>query len=200
MDRVYEDPCIGEEAGAISPYWPSTERMNFHDMGLGDTASVNETVEGTDTTPWNASGNVTLERCMSCISKLGAMSRSSTAALTPGAKHFSPAWTMEAVSEAPQKEQAPSENLRPFEVRPGVTNKTEDVCRCAERPPRRPPKPTRLELNLGRKPPMPLPTHVCSCTHAPILDESKTSKVGPYENYDVPKVPSAEVCFVIYTQ
>lgn len=35
-----------------------------------------------------------LGRCASCISKLGAMSRSSTAANTPGAG-FSPAWVMD---------------------------------------------------------------------------------------------------------
>ncbi|XP_053610993.1 uncharacterized protein LOC128675548 [Plodia interpunctella] len=182
-DRLYQD-ASGQDAGAISPYWPSAERTIFQDHGLADTASVNETVEGTDTATWNASGNVTLERCMSCISKLGAMSRSSTAALTPGAKHFSPAWTMDAVSETTQPEQACSSEPRPAE------DKTEELCRCVP-PPDRPPKPTRLELNLTKKPPMPPPMKTCQCVHTPAVD-SRT-KIGPYENYDVPKLASTEV-------
>lgn len=36
-----------------------------------------------------------MERCASCISKLGAVSRSSTAVITPNSS-FLPAWTMEA--------------------------------------------------------------------------------------------------------
>ncbi|XP_026748648.2 uncharacterized protein LOC113509510 [Galleria mellonella] len=192
MDRLYEDPCIGEEAGAISPYWPSTERTHFQDMGLGDTASVNEAVEGTDTTPWNMTGNVTLERCMSCISKLGALSRSSTAALTPGAKHFNPAWTMEAVNETPHVETVAVEIPQSCDEYSNIINKTEELCHC-DVPPHRPPKPTRLDLNLNKKPPMPLPLQTCSCSHVVCIEESKSSKIGPYENYDVPKVPSAEV-------
>ncbi|CAG9789032.1 unnamed protein product [Diatraea saccharalis] len=191
--RLYEDPCIGEEVGAISPYWPSTERTNFQDLGLADTASVNETIEGTDTAPWNGTGNVSLERCMSCISKLGALSRSSTAALTPGAKHFSPAWTMEAVPETPRKDSLPKENTQSCDINFKKSNKTEELCRCLDRPPDRPPKPTRLELNFVNKPPKTLPIQTCSCAHIEIIEESKFTKIGPYENYDVPRLPSSEV-------
>lgn len=194
--RLYEDPCTGEEAGAISPYWPSAERTNFQDLGLADTASVNETVEGTETSAWNGNSNVTLERCMSCISKLGALSRSSTAALTPGAKHFTPSWTMEAVHETPHKDPLPIENSQSCDIISSKTNKTEELCRCSDRPPDRPPKPTRLELNLASKPPMPLPAQTCSCARVLTIEENKSSKVGPYENYDVPKLPSAEVIFL----
>ncbi|CAB3230342.1 unnamed protein product [Arctia plantaginis] len=180
--RHYDEACGGEDNGAISPYWPSTERNQFPDMGLGDTASVHEGDSG-DATAWgNGVGNVTLERCMSCISKLGAMSRSSTAALTPGAKHFNPAWTMEPVHESVPDTVTHSDSL------PSADDKTE-VCRCDEppnRPPDRPPKPTRLDLNLNSRP------MTCSCPHtAPA--EDKSSRVGPYDNYDVPKLPSAEV-------
>ncbi|KAM3955473.1 LOW QUALITY PROTEIN: uncharacterized protein ACR2FA_010621 [Aphomia sociella] len=192
MDRLYEDACTADEAGAISPYWPSAERTHFQDMGLGDTASVNEAVDGTDTTPWNMTGNVTLERCMSCISKLGALSRSSTAALTPGAKHFNPAWTMEAVNESPHREPVTTDNSKSCDEHSNVINKTEELCYC-DVPPHRPPKPTRLDLNLSKKPPMPPPVQTCSCSHVVAVEENKSSKIGPYENYDVPKVPSAEV-------
>ncbi|XP_049702719.2 uncharacterized protein LOC110379596 [Helicoverpa armigera] len=175
----------GEEAGAISPYWPSAERMHFQDMGHGDTASVNETVE--ETAAWGGVSNVTLERCMSCISKLGALSRSSTAALTPGAKHFNPAWTMEPVHETLPTET--KELTQHCDIVPSATDKTEDVCRCpgrGDRPPERPPKPTRLELNLSRKPVPP-----CRCSHS--VPDDKPSRVGPYENYDVPKLSYQEV-------
>lgn len=130
------------------------------EAGAGDAASV----RGLEA----AWGGAALERCMSCMSKLGAMSRSSTAATTPGASMlgaalgaatpgptmpaaaaFSPAWTMDAPA-------AP--------------------CRCAAAPPR-PPKPEPLACACGSK--------------ARTADAG--SKIGPYENYDVPKVPSAEV-------
>lgn len=190
--RLYEDPCIGEEAGAVSPYWPSAERTDFPDMGLGDTASVNETVDGTDMAPWNGNGNVMLERCMSCISKLGALSRSSTAALTPGAKHFSPAWTMEAVDET--HTEAIVHDTGGSNTLSDTNKNSEEVCRCSlERPPERPPKPVRLELQLTRKPPMPLPVRSFSHSHLASIGENNPTSVGPYENYDVPKIPSAEV-------
>ncbi|XP_034835002.1 uncharacterized protein [Maniola hyperantus] len=189
--RLYEDPCMGDEAGLVSPYWPSAERTHqFQDMGLGDTASVNETIDGTDMAPWSGNGNVMLERCMSCISKLGALSRSSTAALTPGAKPFSPAWTMEAVGETHNATVTVSSNG------PLVSKKSEEVCRCApERPgpPERPPKPVRLELNLTRKPPMPLPVRSFSHSHLASIGEHNATSIGPYDNYDVPKILSAEV-------
>ncbi|CAH2044351.1 unnamed protein product, partial [Iphiclides podalirius] len=114
--RLYEDPCV-EEPGDISPYWLSAEHAHFQDMGLGDTVSVNETVEGADGAPWHGTNSVMLERCMSCISKLGALSRSSTAALTPGAKHFSPAWTMEALNENLHSDNVTSDSAKSCEKR-----------------------------------------------------------------------------------
>ncbi|CAK1587349.1 unnamed protein product [Parnassius mnemosyne] len=193
--RIYEDPCI-EESGAISPYWPSAERTNFQDMGLGDTVSVNETVEGMGAAPWNGTSSVMIERCMSCISKLGALSRSSTAALTPGAKHFSPAWTMEELSENLQSNNGLKSDTKSCEALPIVNtieNKTEEICRCTDKPPIRPPKPTKLELNLNKVPTIPMASRSRSYSHLSTLAEAKAIKVGPYENYDVPKVPSAEV-------
>ncbi|CAK1555475.1 unnamed protein product [Leptosia nina] len=189
--RLYEDPCLGAETGAISPYWPSTERTHFDDMGLGDTASVNETIDGSESAPWNGNGNVMLERCMSCMSKLGALSRSSTAALTPGAKHFNPAWTMEEIEE-PRPE-----NIQNAEqAAPDVSHKSkaDSVCRCAiEKLPERPPKPNRLDLKLAKKPPLPVPVRSFSHAYLSSIQENSSPKIGPYENYDVPKIPSAEV-------
>lgn len=109
----------------------------------------------------------TLQRCRSCMSKLGAMSRSSTAA-TP-ADLFSPAWTIEPVAGA------------------------DPPCPCRPAP-ARPPKPPHLQP--GREPaallPGPTPTRSCSCSRLAARDDAVSAKVGPYENYDVPK-PSTEV-------
>uniref|UniRef100_A0A182J3F2 Uncharacterized protein n=1 Tax=Anopheles atroparvus TaxID=41427 RepID=A0A182J3F2_ANOAO len=79
-------------------YWPSTESRDLDsNYGCGDTASVSEchdSINDLDSFPRNAVAN--LERCMSCISKLGApsMSRSSTVTGTPGAVAPLPAWHM----------------------------------------------------------------------------------------------------------
>uniref|UniRef100_A0A182K990 IRS-type PTB domain-containing protein n=1 Tax=Anopheles christyi TaxID=43041 RepID=A0A182K990_9DIPT len=79
-------------------YWPSTESRDLDsNYGCGDTASVSEchdSINDLDSFPRNTVAN--LERCMSCISKLGApsMSRSSTITGTPGAVAPLPAWHM----------------------------------------------------------------------------------------------------------
>lgn len=147
--------------------WTSSERD-------GDAASL----RAAPLTPWD--GGVTLERCVSCISKLGMLSRSSTVALTPGAKNFSPAWTMEALSEAAAVDTAPH----------GDAN-----CDKAEAPeeqaPVRPPRPACLvPIPIG-KVPIPLPTPSCICNSIP--ERPARVGVGPYENYDVPRIPCTEV-------
>uniref|UniRef100_A0A4Y0BIY0 Uncharacterized protein n=1 Tax=Anopheles funestus TaxID=62324 RepID=A0A4Y0BIY0_ANOFN len=79
-------------------YWPSTESRDLDsNYGCGDTASVSEchdSINDLDSFPRGTVAN--LERCMSCISKLGApsMSRSSTITGTPGAVAPLPAWHM----------------------------------------------------------------------------------------------------------
>ncbi|XP_050095284.1 uncharacterized protein LOC126577588 isoform X1 [Anopheles aquasalis] len=79
-------------------YWPSTESRDLDsNYGCGDTVSVSEVhdcINDLDSFPRSTVAN--LERCMSCISKLGApsMSRSSTVTGTPGAVAPLPAWHM----------------------------------------------------------------------------------------------------------
>ncbi|KPI99723.1 Protein Dok-7 [Papilio xuthus] len=187
--RLYEEPCA-EDAGAVSPYWPSAERTHYQDMGLGDTVSVSD-AEGTGcgSGAGSAWGGAQLQRCRSCMCKLGAMSRSSTAALTPGAKHFSPAWTMDALNENiqsynVQNDNGVGDNIESCEALP-VVNKTEEVCRCSDTPPRRPAKQTELVLDVSSAP-------RCARSRSHSQLSAFTEKIGPYENYDVPKVPSAE--------
>ncbi|XP_045537299.1 uncharacterized protein LOC106714362 [Papilio machaon] len=198
--RLYEDPCA-EEAGAVSPYWSSAERTHFQDMGLGDTASVCE-AEGTRCggDAGGAWGGAQLQRCRSCMCKLGALSRSSTAALTPGAKHFSPAWTMDALNENIQNFNVQNDtgtgySIENCEALP-VVSMSEEVCRCSDTPPRRPAKPTELELAVSSAhAPHPAPRCARSRSHSQLsaFTEYGSTKIGPYENYDVPKVPSAEI-------
>uniref|UniRef100_A0A1B6CQJ2 Uncharacterized protein n=2 Tax=Clastoptera arizonana TaxID=38151 RepID=A0A1B6CQJ2_9HEMI len=73
--------------------WPSSETRP-DSCDYGDTASVGEFPDNhiQECGVWTNENS--LERCASCISKLGALSRSSTTANTPGTG-FMPAWTIE---------------------------------------------------------------------------------------------------------
>lgn len=84
-----------------------------------------------------------------------------------------------------------TEYLTPRAIRKNL----EIRCQCQERPPQRPPKPNRLP----KKPPipLPLPSKDCSCKVSVETSQLDNSKVGPYENYDVPKISHREVMFLI---
>nr|CAD7199644.1 unnamed protein product [Timema douglasi] len=108
-------PCRSR-GDAGSPFWSSVESTSHHhtdldsNYGCGDTASVSDILEQHHHHPepvWPENGAIerrvgptSLERCASCIGKLGgpSMSRSSTATTTntPNTP-FSPAWTMDSV-------------------------------------------------------------------------------------------------------
>lgn len=179
---LYEENFFGEECGGASTFWPSDERRGYDEQDYR-----NDTEIGSNP-PWRNADHVTLERCNNCLTKLGAMSRSSTVAITPGTQ-FNPAWTMEAVPESSSDNSSNStEYLTPRAIRKAL-----ESCQCKDKPPDRPPKPTHLEQ---RKPPAPLPPHICTC----INDKKPVNnpKVGPYENYDVPKTTHAEVSILFY--
>ncbi|XP_037301219.1 uncharacterized protein LOC119191415, partial [Manduca sexta] len=91
---LYEENFFGEDCGGSSSYWPSDERRNYdnNDFRCSTEMDIGKP-------PWSGADHVTLERCYNCLTKLGAISRSSTVALTPGTT-FNPAWTMEAVPES----------------------------------------------------------------------------------------------------
>uniref|UniRef100_A0A8D8QZ40 Protein Dok-7 n=1 Tax=Cacopsylla melanoneura TaxID=428564 RepID=A0A8D8QZ40_9HEMI len=91
---------LSDMNGGEDSIWPSTEtRPPTSDYG--DTTSVTDYGgHGHNMGDCSWIGESSLERCVSCISKLGAgnlgMSRSSTAAGTPATPSpFTPAWTME---------------------------------------------------------------------------------------------------------
>ncbi|XP_055594369.1 uncharacterized protein LOC129745368 [Uranotaenia lowii] len=203
-------------------YWPSTESRDLDsNYGCGDTASVSEghdSINDMDSFPRNTMAN--LERCMSCISKLGApsMSRSSTVTGTPGAVAPSPAWhtltehnnhinqshisktpALDRMSlcshgssnnseySIPRQTTAPSQPGGPeswYEKVPATQltcmhNRPTSPCQCC--PPGRPPKPKEIPLHITA----PLHSAILSCK------SPQNSHVGPYENYDIPKIPIA---------
>lgn len=76
---------------------------------------------------------------------------------------------------------------------PRAIRKTLDACQCQDRPPERPPKPAYLDQ---KKPPAPLPANICPCSK---IDNHAINnpKVGPYENYDIPKTTHVEVSIIL---
>lgn len=137
--------------------------------------------------PWSGADHITLERCNNCLTKLGGITRSSTVALN-AAGHFNPEWTMEAVPESCSDN---SSNSAEYLAQNSRRNQDKCKCKCSlkDEPPQRPPKPAQYDK---KKPPAPLPSQGCSC-NANDNFPSTNPKVGPYENYDIPKVAHSEV-------
>nr|XP_026487991.1 uncharacterized protein LOC113394785 [Vanessa tameamea] len=174
---LYEENYFGEDCGDISPYWPSAEKRGYDENEYRPDTEIGVKPL------WNDADHITLERCNNCLTKLGVVSRSSTVALNAGSQ-FNPAWTMEAVPESCSDNSSNStEYLTPKTIR-------KDTCHCKEKPPLRPPKPAHFDQ---KKPPAPLPPQGCSCAMNDNFSSSNNPKVGPYENYDVPKTSYAEV-------
>ncbi|CAH2086614.1 unnamed protein product [Euphydryas editha] len=168
---LYEENYFGEDCGDISPYWPSAEKRGYDDTEYKPDTGIDAKP------PWSGADHVTLERCNNCLTKLGGVSRTSTVALNTGT-NFNPAWTMEAVPESCSDNSSNStEYHTPKSIR-------KDPCQCKEKPPQRPPKPAHFDQ---KKPPAPLPSQGCSCHSNENFYPISNPKVGPYENYDVPK-------------
>ncbi|CAH2244027.1 jg20749 [Pararge aegeria aegeria] len=176
---LYEENYFGEDCGEISPFWPSAERRGF------DEAEYRPETEMSVKPPWSGADHVTLERCNNCLTKLGGLTRSSTVALNTGG-HFNPEWTMEAVPESSSDN---SSNSTEF-CKPNPMRRNQDTCQCKDQPPQRPPKPVQYDK---KKPPAPLPHQGCNCSSNDNFNPNTNPKVGPYENYDVPKVTHSEV-------
>lgn len=132
---------------------------------------------------WDDINQITLERCSNCMMKIGNNSRTCTVSVTPT---FNPAWKMDTVPDSccSGNSSNSAEYLDPL-------RRDDDLCHCSDKPPLRPPKPYHLE---PKKPPEPLPDNPCACA-ANVNDQSSgnNDKVGPYEDYDVPKIMHSEV-------
>ncbi|GAB0098018.1 uncharacterized protein DMENIID0001_137080 [Sergentomyia squamirostris] len=195
-----ENSCM---CSSRTSFWPSQESRDIDcNYGCGDTVSVSEAHDVMGDGEMYAGRNTVanIERCMSCISKLGApsMSRSSTAAGTPG---LAPplSWTITECHPCPQSQQnlAPTskghDRMSLCSSHTGSSSNSEysvprstlgETCRCdrtlrtnkavspcSQCGPPRPPKPKTLQT-----------TSICSPTG---------NCIGPYENYDVPRTPIA---------
>ncbi|RZF36804.1 hypothetical protein LSTR_LSTR014001, partial [Laodelphax striatellus] len=156
------------DSSEMTTVWPSAETSCGD---YGDTTSVaefNDKMDGRMGGAWAGVGNDgrSLERCMSCISKLGALSRSSTGCVTantpsaaapPPSSCFTPAWTMDAPGPTGQVncQQNPQEISSANCDEYSVPNPLNDENRLPPAscqfcplplgaPPSRPPKPSQL--------------------------------------------------------
>ncbi|VVD00296.1 unnamed protein product [Leptidea sinapis] len=168
---LYEENYFGEDCGESSNFWPSNEKRSSGEHEMKEDFNV------VPKAPWDGADHVTLERCSNCLSKFGAVSRSSTIAISPE-NTFNPEWKMENATEPQFNDLSNGSEY----LNPQMLNKQES-CNCHEYPPDRPPKPTQFDV---KKPPAPLPptSYYSKENKKPY---SFNTKVGPYENYDVPK-------------
>ncbi|XP_024086265.1 uncharacterized protein LOC106668392 [Cimex lectularius] len=211
MDCQSVCPSVCPDGSSI---WPSSEtRTDVSD--LGDTASVGDFHDHKpqECGGWNIDRGI--GRCASCISKLGAMSRSSTAANTPGGAGLNPAWVMDSASHGGRSSVVNCSAMSVSSHDSGSDYSVPRVppndcwsfrgtspCEC-EYPPTRPPKPAEPSKGLNisnnqrhtKKPPMPLPNQTYgnydvpkTIFPQPIQEEECTPRINPSEeHYDTPK-------------
>ncbi|XP_017885434.1 uncharacterized protein LOC108628190 [Ceratina calcarata] len=211
---TYEEQCDSCK-NESSPYWSSAEsrqQAEFdRDYSSRDTVSVSELPDQPG--EWRScsltrQGTPALERCASCISKLGTVSKSSTLATTTGSIS-SPAGTMNNIgchlqprtldrlslssysSSSHDSDYSSSQQVAECQCSKNSQQQS-SVQRASPSPsslPPRPPKPSQTTATKKlKKPPMPLPTEQ-ACVHSrkQLIARNTTVVAGPYENYDVPK-------------
>ena len=219
---TYEEPCDSCK-NESSPYWSSTESRQQteldRDYSSRDTISVTELPDQPG--EWRScsltrQGKSALERCASCISKLGTVSKSSTLATTTGASSISsPAGTMNNLGCHLQPRTLDRLSLSSYSSSSHDSDysgsQQQIECHCSQtkpsQPPQasvqraspspsalppRPPKPSQsTATKKAKKPPMPLPSEQI-CVHSRkqqlvARSPSGAAAAGPYENYDIPK-------------
>lgn len=206
------DSCKNES----SPYWSSAESRQQTDLdsdyGCRDTVSISELNDQPG--EWRScsimqQNNSALERCSSCISKLGTLSKSSTSGTNSGTAQSSSPAPLVGCQQLPRafdRLSLSSYSSSSHESDYSVSQQAECHCvsskisqnqfsQSSQTPkqivsPPRPPKPHSSCNERAKKPPMPLPLPEHSCTCPPKLSNVQNSSAtftGPYENYDVPK-------------
>ncbi|XP_066595104.1 serine-rich adhesin for platelets-like [Prorops nasuta] len=212
------DSCKNES----STYWSSTESSRQQteldvDYSCRDTVSVSEVPD--QSADWRScsltrQGTMGLERCASCIGKLGTASKSSTLAVTNNASHANSTAAVNNLgcnhpprafdrlslssyssSNSHDSDYSGSQQLDYHCTQKNAQNQATAAQRTSSSPantlPPRPPKPSSSNSSLARKckkPPMPLPAEQTGVTAAHKQIQVRTSSlVGPYENYDVPR-------------
>ncbi|XP_003699879.2 uncharacterized protein LOC100879173 [Megachile rotundata] len=213
---TYEEQCDSCK-NESSPYWSSAESSQQteldRDYSSRDTVSVSELPDQPG--EWRScsltrQGTSALERCASCISKLGTVSKSSTLVTAMGASSVSsPAGTINNLGCHLQPRTLDRLSLSSYSSSShdsDYSSSQQAECHCSQKGsqanvqraspspsslPPRPPKPSQSTATKKvKKPPMPLPNEQI-CVHSrskqQLVPRNANSVVGPYENYDVPK-------------
>lgn len=196
---IHTNSSIHDCGCVSSRYWPSQESRDLDsNYGCGDAASVSEANDSLHDLesqfPRQAVIN-NMERCMSCISKLGAMSRSSTITVgTPaGNGMMPPIWTTlsEHYSSNTMPKQMPTVMDRMSMCSGSSGGNNSDYSRPAQ----------MSTTNDSWYEPAPIVAQICNRVMSPPPDRPpkpnakspQPSQIGPYENYDVPRVTTAVV-------
>ncbi|XP_015185616.1 PREDICTED: uncharacterized protein LOC107071270 isoform X2 [Polistes dominula] len=215
----YEDHCDGCKNGSSS-YWSSAESRQQTDgegdYSCRDTVSVSELTDQPSewrTCSLTRQGTTGLERCASCISKLGTVSKSSTLITGTGTSSIgSPAGAVSSLTCHLQPRAFDRLSLSSYSSSShdsdysgsqqvdchcpqSKSSQVQNVRRSSLSPnvlPPRPPKPSQCTATKkSKKPPMPLPSEqITTNVHnqkSNAQSNVRNSNVGPYENYDVPK-------------
>ncbi|KAI4494470.1 hypothetical protein M0802_008962 [Mischocyttarus mexicanus] len=214
-----EDHCDGCKNGSSS-YWSSAESRQQTDgegdYSCRDTVSVSELTDQPSewrTCSLTRQGTTGLERCASCISKLGTVSKSSTLITGTGTSSIgSPAGAVSSLTCHLQPRAFDRLSLSSYSSSShdsdysgsqqvdchcpqSKSSQVQNVRRSSLSPnvlPPRPPKPSQCTATKkSKKPPMPLPSEqITTNVHnqkSNVQTNARNSTVGPYENYDVPK-------------
>lgn len=215
----YCDACKNEN----SSYWCSTERRQEVEskgcFSSQDSVSTSELIE--QPSDWQnfsfscheSSG---LERCASCIGKLGTISKSSTYVTTVETSKINGSGlqpnnlshlTHRALDGLSLSSYSSSSHESEYSVSQKDANFQQTECFCSQTDleqtnstclsllspvvPPRPPKLNSEFTNIAKmkKPPMPLPntTQTCICPQKKNLIFRSNVSIGPYNNYDFPK-------------
>nr|XP_050848752.1 uncharacterized protein LOC127063269 [Vespula vulgaris] len=215
----YEDHCDSCKNGSSS-YWSSAESRQQTDgegdYSCRDTVSVSELTDQPSewrTCSLTRQGTTGLERCASCISKLGTVSKSSTlitgtgtssigspaGAVTSLTCHLQPRafdrLSLSSYSSSSHDSDYSGSQQVDCHCPQSKSSQVQSVRRSSLSPnvlPPRPPKPSQCTaMKKSKKPPMPLPNEqITTNVHiqkSNVQSSVRNSNVGPYENYDVPK-------------
>ncbi|XP_063973330.1 uncharacterized protein LOC135160573 [Diachasmimorpha longicaudata] len=182
-----------------SPCWSSTESRHNGELD-GDYScrevggSTNELVDKSEAPEWRSTlprqHNSVLERCASCISKLGAVSKTS-AFVSPSGGSINPPKGFDRLSLSSYSTSSHDSDYSAF---PGAITDTA-IPKNDDSPQQLSPKdtvdlplpprvPPSQRVNKPKKPPMPLPEKICTCSTA---NTHQPRKPDPYENYDIPR-------------
>ncbi|KAF7997210.1 hypothetical protein HCN44_005487 [Aphidius gifuensis] len=206
----YKDNNFDNNKIEISPCWSSTESQRNaqleHDLNCRENCLTSELIDQHQ--DWQSSStlsqktNTQLERCASCISKLGAVSKTTTTTTTatimstsmishcPSSNNQLPkTTTFDRHSLSSYSSSSHDSDYSANQTFNQTQNSSNSIQRLSPSPgalPPRPQKPSTTIIKQKTKPPMPLPPEqICTCKNS--INSSIINKINPYDNYDIPK-------------